>query len=829
MIFSEPISITKASSQTVGTRQVVLATELFVLSFVSLYLELLVIRWMSGEVRFFTVFKTFPLIACFIGLGLGFVLSQRQKLFRFFPLTLLAFVGLMKLTNLTGIMRWPFPSAAVWSWQDFFHPTWMQVFICTPIILLLLAGAFLLMLPIGARLGELFENFKPLSAYSINLAGAIAGSMTFAAVSFLGWHPWVLLVPVVALTLFCMYGILARICAGKGKLPEHFVNETYFCVPLGWRYSEPLLFVRSLLAAILPVAVSVVAVIISYWPVQPAAVQTYWSPYQELTVLPLANYSFDRWTDEYVPSVNWLALTGRDIAQDASQSGDLASTPGNREPRLDQSFLNGSQSDYLASTSGNRKHRLDPSFLKGSYVVHSNHWFYQYVLNLENKKWPPSLAIPQLKNVFEENARQYTLPYRLVSAKEVLIVGAGTGNDVAAALRNGATHVDAVDIDPVILELGRRLHPEHPYDSQKVRVICEDARRFFSRCRKQYDLILFGGLDSHTVTGLGSSVRIDTYVHTKESFVHAASLLKPGGLMIVVFNPCFDWLKDKMFCTIREAVKYNPLVLSDGSSKELRIPWKTFVVGDPIRRGWRPAIDQIKPFMLERNSNPVSSKIVTDDWPYLYVSPQAIDVPYCLFTVIVLLISIFAALPLFQKGQRHFWQLFFIGAAFLVLELKCIAQLSLLFGSTWYTASWVIVGILATALVANLVATKFQSELSRWQSWLYGALIATLLVSYLVPGTLLVKLASDYSYWGTLIATAITVLPVLPASLIFAVGFARVLQPSRALGFNLFGCVLGGLLEYASHFWGINSLLLIAAVLYFLSYFSYRYDLTVTA
>jgi len=40
----------------------------------------------------------------------------------------------------------------------------------------------------------------------------------------------------------------------------------------------------------------------------------------------------------------------------------------------------------------------------------------------------------------------------------VLILGSGLGNDVAAALRNGAEHVTAVEIDPLILQIGERLH-----------------------------------------------------------------------------------------------------------------------------------------------------------------------------------------------------------------------------------------------------------------------------------------------------------------------------------------------------------------------------------
>ena len=66
---------------------------------------------------------------------------------------------------------------------------------------------------------------------------------------------------------------------------------------------------------------------------------------------------------------------------------------------------------------------------------------------------------------------------------------------MAAALRHGAQHVDAVEIDPVIVRLGRQYHPERPYDSPRVSVFINDARVFFNHAQRKYDLIVFGHLD----------------------------------------------------------------------------------------------------------------------------------------------------------------------------------------------------------------------------------------------------------------------------------------------------------------------------------------------
>ena len=107
----------------------------------------------------------------------------------------------------------------------------------------------------------------------------------------------------------------------------------------------------------------------------------------------------------------------------------------------------------------------------------------------------------------------YDFPYQLVSRPErVLVVGAGTGNDVAAALRHGASHVDAVEIDPYLVALGRKYHPERPYTSEKVTVTVNDARAYFKTAQHKYDLIVFGYLDSHTLLSSLSTLRLDDYV-----------------------------------------------------------------------------------------------------------------------------------------------------------------------------------------------------------------------------------------------------------------------------------------------------------------------------
>ena len=111
----------------------------------------------------------------------------------------------------------------------------------------------------------------------------------------------------------------------------------------------------------------------------------------------------------------------------------------------------------------------------------------------------------------------------------VLIVGAGSGNDVALALSQGAAHVDAVEIDPVLQRLGRDLHPGHPYQSARVSVHIDDGRAFLERTGARYDLILFALPDSLTLVAGQGGLRLESYLFTTEAMQAVRDHLNAGG------------------------------------------------------------------------------------------------------------------------------------------------------------------------------------------------------------------------------------------------------------------------------------------------------------
>src|SRR5947199_3232785 len=132
------------------------------------------------------------------------------------------------------------------------------------------------------------------------------------------------------------------------------------------------------------------------------------------------------------------------------------------------------------------------------------------------------------------------------------MLGGGSGNDAAVALRNGEHRVDVVQIDRVIAELGRDLHADRPYRSQSVRLFVDDARSFLGRNTSNYDLVIFATLDSHTAFSSLSSLRLDNYVFTAESLQQVAQHLNPRGSVGLNFFAINTWLSQRHSDTLEE-------------------------------------------------------------------------------------------------------------------------------------------------------------------------------------------------------------------------------------------------------------------------------------
>ncbi len=157
--------------------------ELFCLSFLALFLELMVIRWAPAVVRLIAYYANLMLISSFLGLGVGAILGKKRKsLFGWLPTLLLVNVVWLLLAHFITL-----PTTAAES--RFYTPSPQFV------RYLSLVGIFvsnaIVFVPLGQRIGSLFEALPPLSAYSWDLGGSLAGTLCFGFFSLKYFSPTV--------------------------------------------------------------------------------------------------------------------------------------------------------------------------------------------------------------------------------------------------------------------------------------------------------------------------------------------------------------------------------------------------------------------------------------------------------------------------------------------------------------------------------------------------------------------------------------------------------------------------------------------------------------
>lgn len=405
--------------------------------------------------------------------------------------------------------------------------------------------------------------------------------------------------------------------------------------------------------------------------------------------------------------------------------------------------------------------------------------------------------------VFRE---RYAFPYRLTDPQRVLILGAGMGNDTSMALRKGVERVDVVEIDPVIFDLGYDHHPDLPYRDTRVRRFTNDARSHLNMSNDEYDLIVFGTLDAHRLFARMSSIRLDSFVYTRESLESARKLLAEDGLLVITFVAHRDWIKKRFYRTMSEVFGTEPAVYQWPNE------WVTLVVSHNGRH-LAPLPDS-HPERITLSSEGAIAAV--DDWPYLYLKERSIPSDYrgLLIGLFVLASGlIFAASPRPRRLNVHF---FALGAGFLLLETKSITEFALLYGATWVVNAVVFVAILGVILLANWFV--FRTRIERLTG-VYALLGASLLFNYFFD---LQSLLSVSPYLELGLGSVLIATPIFFAAIIFATTFAGTGNIAVALGSNLLGAVAGGLLEYASLIFGLKALYLLAIAIYAVSLWSLK-------
>ena len=198
-----------------------------------------------------------------------------------------------------------------------------------------------------------------------------------------------------------------------------------------------------------------------------------------------------------------------------------------------------------------------------------------------------------------------------------------------------------------------------------------DGRAFLEQSGEEYDLILFALPDSLALVTGASAIRLESYLFTREAIEAARAHLAPGGGLAMYNYYREDWLIDRLAGTVAEVFGHPPcLDRVQGAASGQAVIAAGLGVSDQTCAPDQP------PLPAQRVAP------ATDNRPFLYFRGGALPMIYLVALGGVLLFSV-AAIQLVGGGRlremRPYADLFFMGAAFLLLETKNITSFALLF------------------------------------------------------------------------------------------------------------------------------------------------------
>src|SRR5262249_50207810 len=280
----------------------------------------------------------------------------------------------------------------------------------------------------------------------------------------------------------------------------------------------------------------------------------------------------------------------------------------------------------------------------------------------------------------------------------------------------------------------------------------------------------------------------------------ATELLNDGGVMVLSFEAQKPYIADRMASALRLTFGQEPLCV--------RVPFSSygwggvvFVVGDleAVRRQI-DADPRLKAAIGKwQRDNPMSlpgtTTLSTDDWPYIYLEQPHVPVLYFLLGGVLLVLfgrgvwklgtaktedresriedrkgrsSILHPLSSILGGWgRLEWHFFFLGAAFMLLEVQNVSKAAVVLGNTWQVNAGIISGIVLVILLANAGGAGFPNLP---MVPVYGGLVLSCLGLYFV----------DLAQFGFLpypvkavVVGGLTSLPMLFSGIVFIRSFAK--------------------------------------------------------
>ncbi len=486
----------------------------------------------------------------------------------------------------------------------------------------------------------------------------------------------------------------------------------------------------------------------------------------------------------------------------------------------------------------------------------------------------------------DEKFPAYALPHLLnrdagrPPFADVLIIGAGSGNDVSRALQWGARHVDAVEIDPAIYRLGRTYHPDQPYQDKRVQIHLDDGRNFLRATDRKYDLIVYALVDSLVLHSGYSNIRLESFLFTRQTFEDVRRHLNPNGTFVIYNYFRQGWIAARLQKGLEE-------VFSPGNSVVLTLPYRKviepdkatfgdftiFFAGDTA--GLKNAFARRPEYWLRNDAPPgptspngfqqqpgsettavgeqtrepeqtTSShwqsyglasvltpegglKTATDDWPFLYL--RAPMIPTLSLRGMLIMgglgsLLIFLFLP---RQRKHatvladvdtrapiFGSALNVQLFFLGAGFMLVETKAVVTMALLFGSTWVVNSVVFLAVLTMILLANLWTLRSR-PGRLWPYYVG-LLVTLALNAIVPLDFFLGMNRGLQVLGSCLLVFtPILFAGVIFAASFKRTTEPDRSFGVNIAGAMAGGLAEYCSMLLGFQYLVLVAILFYALS------------
>lgn len=496
------------------------------------------------------------------------------------------------------------------------------------------------------------------------------------------------------------------------------------------------------------------------------------------------------------------------------------------------------------------------------------------------------------KNMKSLKWTKEAVPYQLTRKNSALIIGSAGGYETLCAYSNHFKNIVAVEMDPEICNIVRNEYADYIgniYSKKGVHLLNDEGRSVLKRLNRKFDVIQM--VNSHNSDALlsGGLSIAETYIYTVESFKDYWKHLNDNGFVSIIhifgermFSTAFQALRElnikepgKKFFVIQPTQGFNHFFMKKGdiSTEDIRTLTtfankrsKIFKKSD-FEIVYSP--DRVKENLYYKLVSPGYREIIAES--SVNISPVRDNSPYfnqpnkigqlsfsnnylkgwgkdivklnktysnsvylsiLFISILFSILLIYLPLKLKSRGKADFRMVlyfFYIGIAFIIVEIILIKVFQLYLGSPAYSISVIIFSLLVSSGIGSLLSTRINRIFKRNTILYLSIFVFLVLVLYsfflFKAVYLFIKLSLVLRFLTTLVFLSVIGVPM---GIFFPTGLRYLGETNKTMigwawGANAFATVLGSVLTVIIAInWNFSVTMWLAALSYVLAGFIFH-------